>query len=93
MLLNLLMQQQLFFTAMQSDLGMLPYALASVAGGRFIDGAMSKYPLRTMILAALLIFIGGTCLFSLISAMRGYAPDIIPASLLAGLAAPSPIPC
>ncbi len=83
-LLNLLMQRLLHFTATESGLGMMPYAFAVLMAGRFIDHAMSRYPLRAMILAGFACFIGGTLLFSMISQARGYGWNVIPASLLAG---------
>lgn len=83
-LLNLLMQRLLHFTAMQSGLGMLPYAIAVLLAGRFIDHAMSRYPLRATILVGFAFFSAGALLFSMISEARGYGLNVIPASLLAG---------
>jgi MFS family permease len=84
-LLNLFMQRVLHFTAQQSGLGMLPYALAVITAGRFIGHGMSRYPLRPTIICGFVLFAIGTLLFAIVSADRGYGLNVVPASIVVGL--------
>jgi MFS family permease len=84
-LLNLFMQRVLHFTAQQSGIGMLPYALAVITAGRFIGHGMSRYPLRPTIIFGFALFVVGTLLFAMMSADRGYVFNVVPASIVAGL--------
>jgi MFS family permease len=84
-LMNLLMQREMHFSAMQSGFGMIPYALAVTATGRLLGHSMSKFPLRRVILAAIVIFIAGMLLLATISIERGYAIGVIPGMLIFGM--------
>jgi MFS transporter, DHA2 family, methylenomycin A resistance protein len=84
-LLNLFMQRMLHFSAMMSGLGMLPYALAVMAGGRLVEHGMSRYPLRWSILWGFVVFIAGTLLFSFVSVAAGYGLNLVPGMLVCGL--------
>jgi len=84
-LLNLFMQRMLHFSALMSGLGMLPYALAVMAGGRLVGHGMSRYPLRWSILWGFVVFIAGTLLFSFVSVAAGYGVNLVPGMLVCGL--------
>ena len=84
-LLNLFMQRELHFSAMLSGLGMLPYALAVVVGGRLVGHGMARFPLRQCILVGFVVFIIAVFLFSMISPVASYALFIAPAMIIAGL--------
>lgn len=84
-LLNLFMQRVLHFSAMQSGLGMLPYAGAVIFAGRLVGHGMARYPLRTAILAGFVVFIAGTLLFAAVSVDRGYGLNLVPAMIVVGL--------
>ena len=84
-LLNLFMQRALHFSAMESGLGMLPYASAVIVAGRLIGYGMSRYPIRKTILAGFVVFIAATLLFAAVSTERGYGLNLAPAMIVAGL--------
>jgi MFS family permease len=84
-LLNLYMQRMLHFSALQSGVGMLPYALAVMAGGHLIGRLMARYPLRRCILAGFGVFITATLLFATVSVEHGYALGVAPTMIVVGL--------
>jgi DHA2 family methylenomycin A resistance protein-like MFS transporter len=84
-LLNLFMQRFLHFSAMQSGLGMMPYAVAVIVTGHFLRPVMAKFPLRRAILTGFSILLVAPLLFAAASPERGYAYNLVPGMLVAGL--------
>ena len=84
-LLNLFMQRMLHFSARQSGLGMMPYAGAVIVTGHFLRPIMGRFPLRWAISAGFSILLLAPLLFALASPNRGYAYNLIPGMLIAGL--------
>lgn len=85
-LLNLFMQRVLHFTALQSGLGMLPYAFTVILCGHLLGFAMARYPLRNTVLTGFGLFIVATLVFGTISAAGGYGVGLVAGSVLAGIA-------
>jgi DHA2 family methylenomycin A resistance protein-like MFS transporter len=84
-LLNLFMQRMLHFSAMQSGLGMMPYAGAVIVTGHSLRPVMGRFSLRNAIVTGFTIFIAAPFLFAAASSDRGYAHNLIPGMLVAGL--------
>lgn len=84
-LLNLFMQRVLHFTAMQSGLGMLPYAFAVIVSGQLLGSVMARFPLRNAILTGFVVLVAGTLLFAAVSAQGGYGFNLIAGSVCAGV--------
>jgi MFS family permease len=84
-LANLLMQKEMHFSAMQSGLGMIPYAAAVTIAGRAMGPLMTRFPLRRMTLAAMVIFVVACLLLATIAIDRGYAINMIPGMLIFGV--------
>jgi MFS family permease len=84
-LANLLMQKEMHFSAMQSGLGMIPYAAAVTMAGRAMGPLMTRFPLRRMTLVAMVIFVVACLLLATIAIDRGYAINMIPGMLIFGV--------
>jgi DHA2 family methylenomycin A resistance protein-like MFS transporter len=84
-LLNLFMQRFLHFSAMQSGLGMMPYAGAVIVTGHFLRPVMGRFPLRRAILSGFAILLLAPLFFAVASPDRGYVYNLIPGMLVAGL--------
>jgi DHA2 family methylenomycin A resistance protein-like MFS transporter len=84
-LLNLFMQRVLHFSAKQSGLGMMPYAGAVIVTGHFLRPIMGRFPLRRAISVGFSILLLAPLLFAVASPDRGYAYNLIPGMLIAGL--------
>ncbi len=84
-LLNMFMQRELHFSAMMSGLGMLPYAVAVMIGGRLVGHGMARFPLRQCILAGFVVFILATILFAVVSGTGSYGLTLAPVMVIAGL--------
>jgi DHA2 family methylenomycin A resistance protein-like MFS transporter len=84
-LLNLFMQRMLHFSAKQSGLGMMPYAGAVIVTGHFLRPIMGRFPLRRAISIGFAIALVAPLLFAAASPERGYAYNLVPGMLIAGL--------
>jgi MFS family permease len=84
-LLNLFMQRMLHFSARQSGLGMMPYAGAVIVTGHFLRPIMGRFPLRRAISIGFAIALVAPLLFAAASPERGYAYNLVPGMLIAGL--------
>ncbi len=84
-LLNLFMQRFLHFSAMQSGLGMMPYAGAVIVTGHFLRPLMGRFPLRRTIMTGFAILLMAPLLFATAAPEGGYAHNLIPGMLVAGL--------
>jgi MFS family permease len=84
-LLNLFMQKMLHFSARQSGLGMMPYAGAVIVTGHFLRPIMGRFPLRRAISIGFSIALIAPLLFAAASPERGYAYNLVPGMLIAGL--------
>jgi DHA2 family methylenomycin A resistance protein-like MFS transporter len=84
-LLNLFMQRMLHFSARQSGLGMMPYAIAVIVTGHYLRPIMGRFPLRRAIAIGFSILLVAPLLFAAASPDRGYAYSLIPGMLIAGL--------
>ena len=84
-LLNLFMQRFLHFSAMQSGLGMMPYAGAVIVTGHFLRPVMGRFPLRRTIMTGFAILLIAPLLFAAAAPDGGYAHNLIPGMLVAGL--------
>jgi DHA2 family methylenomycin A resistance protein-like MFS transporter len=84
-LLNLFMQRMLHFSARQSGLGMMPYAIAVIVTGHYLRPIMGRFPLRRAIATGFSILLVAPLLFAAASPDRGYAYNLIPGMLIAGL--------
>jgi DHA2 family methylenomycin A resistance protein-like MFS transporter len=84
-LLNLFMQRMLHFSARQSGLGMMPYAGAVIITGHLLRPIMGRFPLRRAISIGFSIAVVAPLLFAAASPERGYAYNLVPGMLIAGL--------
>jgi MFS transporter, DHA2 family, methylenomycin A resistance protein len=84
-LLNLFMQRVLHFSARQSGLGMMPYAATVIATGHFLRPIMGRFPLRRAISIGFAIALIAPLFFAAASPERGYAANLVPGMLIAGL--------
>jgi MFS transporter, DHA2 family, methylenomycin A resistance protein len=83
-LLNLYMQTGLKMTAMQSGLGMMPYAAAVMAAGQALAPIMARLPQRAIILGGLSLFALGLTMLAVFSVQPNYWVAVALGSLAIG---------
>ncbi len=71
-LLNLYMQNALKMSAMQSGLGMMPYAAAVMVSGQALAPIMARLPNRLIVLLGFGAFLLGVTLFAVLSSSLSY---------------------
>jgi MFS family permease len=86
-LLSLYMQTGLRMSAMQSGLGMMPYAAAVMAAGQAVAPIMARLPHRTIAIAAFGLFTAGLGLLAALSLQPSYWIAIAIGSIVTALGA------
>jgi MFS family permease len=79
-LLNLYMQDVMHLTATMSGVRMLPFALAMIATGRLLEGAMKRFSLRLTVLLSAVVTIAGAAMlsFGALSPESDYLTHLVP---------------
>lgn len=86
-LLNIYMQTGLHMSAMQSGLGMMPYAAAVMASGQMVAPIMARVPHRRIVLASFGLYAIGLATLALLSGQASYWLAIAAGSIIVGLGA------
>jgi MFS transporter, DHA2 family, methylenomycin A resistance protein len=84
-LLNLYMQTGLKMTAMQSGLGMMPYAAAVMASGQMVAPIMARLSHRVIVFVAFALYAAGLALLAMLSLQPNYWLAIALGSVVTGL--------
>jgi DHA2 family methylenomycin A resistance protein-like MFS transporter len=86
-LLNVYMQAGLKMSAMQSGLGMMPYALSVMLAGQMVAAVMARFSHRAIALATFTVYAVGLALLALLSQEPNYWLAIALGSVIIGLGA------
>jgi DHA2 family methylenomycin A resistance protein-like MFS transporter len=83
-LLNLYMQEVMHLTAIMAGFRMLPFALAMIATGRVLEGAMRRFSLRSTVLASGAVAVIGSAMlsFAALPQETAYLSRIVPAMIV-----------
>jgi EmrB/QacA subfamily drug resistance transporter len=83
--LSLYLQQIHEFSALQSGLALLPFALMAATASSFTAPLVKQFGFKPMIVAGLLLMAAGLGLFSLLAPGSDYLTGVLPGSLLVGI--------
>jgi predicted MFS family arabinose efflux permease len=82
---SLFMQQVLGYSALETGLAYVPLAVAVAVGAGVASGMITKVAAKPVLLAGLVLSVGGLLLLARLPADGGYPLDVLPAFLIVGV--------